>query len=104
MVCGGLRAGRAIIELASANGLRTVVTSTIDSGIGVAAALHLAATLPPDSPACGLATRDLLTADLLVEPLKVVDGEMLLPDGAGLGVNIDEGYRARPTPVAKPPG
>jgi o-succinylbenzoate synthase len=90
MVCGGLRAGRAIIELASANGLRTVVTSTIDSGIGVAAALHLAATLPPGSPACGLATRDLLTADLLVEPLRVVDGEMLLPDGAGLGVEIDE--------------
>jgi o-succinylbenzoate synthase len=89
MVCGGLRAGRAIIDLASAAGLRTVVTSTIDSGLGVAAALHLAATLPPGSPACGLATSDLLTGDLLLEPLHVVNGEMLVPKGAGLGVEID---------------
>lgn len=91
MVCGGLRAGRNIIDLATAAGLRTIVTSTIDSGIGVAAALHLAATLPSGSPACGLATVDLLSGDLLVEPLKVVNGEMLLPHGAGLGVAVDEG-------------
>jgi L-alanine-DL-glutamate epimerase-like enolase superfamily enzyme len=45
-----------------------------------------------------------LTADLLVEPLRVVDGEMLLPDGAGLGVKIDEGHRARPTPGGLAPG
>ena len=89
MVCGGLRAGRAIIDLAIAAGLRTVVTSTIDSGIGVAAALHLAATLPPNFPACGLATSDLLTGDLLVEPLQVVNGEMTVPPGAGLGVEVD---------------
>jgi o-succinylbenzoate synthase len=90
MVCGGLRTGRAIIDLATAAGLRTVVTSTIDSGLGVAAALHLAATLPPNSPACGLATSDLLTDDLIVEPLEVVEGAMMVPKGPGLGVRLDE--------------
>ena len=104
MVCGGLRAGRTIIDLTSAARLRTVVTSTIDSGIGVAAALHLAATLPPNSPACGLATSDLLTDDLLLESLAVVNGEMVVPRGAGLGVEVDDRRRARPTPGAKPPG
>jgi L-Ala-D/L-Glu epimerase len=90
MVCGGLRVGHAIIELASAAGLRAVVTSSIESGIGLAAALHLAATLPAGSPACGLATAELLVADLLVEPLTIIDGRMLLPDGAGLSVVVDE--------------
>jgi o-succinylbenzoate synthase len=90
MICGGVRAGRAIIDLATAAGLRAVVTTTIDSGIGVAAALHIAATLPLGSPACGLATSDLLTDDLLVESHRVVNGEMLLPAGAGLGVELDE--------------
>lgn len=94
MVCGGLHAGRAIIDLAAGAGIRTVVTSTIDSGIGVAAALHLAATLPPDSLACGLATSDLLTDDLLIEPLTVAHGEMVVPKGPGLGVKMDERHLA----------
>jgi o-succinylbenzoate synthase len=104
MVCGGLRACRAIIDFAAAAGIRTVVTSTIDSGIGVAAALHLAATLPPNSPACGLATSDLLTGDLLAEPLTVAHGAMLVPNVPGLGVKIDQRQLARRSPGAKPPG
>ena len=90
MVCGGLHVSRTIIEHAIAAGLRVVVTSSIESGIGLAAALHLAATLPASSPACGLATADLLADDLVAEPLTIIDGRMLLPGGAGLGVVVDE--------------
>ena len=90
MVCGGLHSGRTIIEHAIAAGLRVVVTSSIESGIGIAAALHLAATLPAGAPACGLATADLLEDDLIVDPLTIIGGRMLLPGGAGLGVMVDE--------------
>ncbi len=90
MVCGGLRVARQIIELADSAGLRCIVTSSLECGVGVAPSLHLAATLPPDSPACGLATLDLLEDDLILERLDVVDGRMRLPTGPGLGVRLDE--------------
>lgn len=89
MVLGGLRAARAIIDEAAAAGMAAIVTSTVDTGIGVAAALHLAATLPAPLPACGLATGALLATDLLERPLPREDGHMALPLGAGLGVALD---------------
>lgn len=93
MVIGGLRSARRIMELARAADTAVVVTTTLDTGVGAAAALHLAATLPPGSPACGLATSDLLTSDLLIHPLRaplgVKDGQMELPERHGLGVELD---------------
>ncbi len=95
MVVGGLRPARRIIELAAAAGAGAVVTTSIDSGVGTAAALHLAATLPPGGPACGLATGSLLAADLITHPLVARCGRMELPDGPGLGVELDEEQLAR---------
>ena len=89
MVIGGLRPTQRIMELVRAIGATVVVTTTLDTGVGAAAALHLAATLPPGSPACGLATSDLLTSDLLIHPLVVSDGQMRLPERPGLGVELD---------------
>jgi o-succinylbenzoate synthase len=89
MVVGGLRPARRIIELAQAAGVAVVVTTTLDAGVGTAAALHLAATLPPGGHACGLATGDLLASDLLICPLAVNGGHMQLPEGSGLGVELD---------------
>lgn len=95
MTVGGLRQARRIVELALAVGATPVVTTTIDSGVGIAAALHLAATLPTASTAHGLATGLLLEHDLLVRPIPIVAGRMALPDGSGLGVAIDESALAR---------
>lgn len=89
MVVGGLRPARRIVELARAGGAGVVVTTTLDAGIGTAAALHLAATLPADGPACGLATGSLLATDLLVRRLRIHGGQMALPEGPGLGVELD---------------
>jgi o-succinylbenzoate synthase len=44
MTAGGPRPGRAILEMARAAGLEAIVTTTLDAGVGVAMALHLAAT------------------------------------------------------------
>ena len=89
MMAGGLRRARAIITQAQHAGLATFVTTTIDTGVGVAAALHLAATLPMPL-ACGLATGPLLVGDLLIQPIVVRNGALYVPDQPGLGVHIDQ--------------
>ena len=109
---GGLRPARRIVELALAAGARAVVTTTIESGVGIAAALHLAASLttPDESTAHGLATGLLLEHDLLLRSIPITAGRMALPKpprpsgersrkrglpAPGLGVAIDESALAR---------
>ncbi len=89
MVVGGLRAAKRIVDAAHAAGAATVITTTIDAGVGAAAALHLAASLPEDSPACGLATGSLLAGDIVIDPLLAREGRMTVPRGSGLGVELD---------------
>ncbi len=89
-LAGGLRAGQQIIQAAAERGVRSVVTSTIEAGIGVAAALHLAAASPAVTLECGLATLHLLVDDLVMNELPVRDGLMAVPAGPGLGIALDE--------------
>jgi o-succinylbenzoate synthase len=88
-VVGGLGAAMDIVRVAAEAGVPATVTTAIDSGVGVAAALHLAAALPDGSPACGLATAQLLASDLSIGLPGAEDGIMRLPGGAGLGVEVD---------------
>jgi L-Ala-D/L-Glu epimerase len=89
-IVGGLTAGREVIEFASSAGIRVVVTTAIETGVAITAALHLAATLPQPIPPCGLATAALLETDLLVESPKISGGKMYVPSGPGLGVHVME--------------
>ncbi len=95
MTCGGLRPARNIATLAEDAGVAVIVTTTIDSGVGTAAALQLAATLPENGPACGLATSSLLMDVLVATPFVARDGWMDVPGGHGLGVELDEAKLAR---------
>jgi o-succinylbenzoate synthase len=88
-LAGGLRIGRQIVQLAAQSAVQCVVTSTIESGIGVAGALHLVAASPEISLACGLATLDMFVDDLILEELLLADGRLTLPGGLGLGVHLD---------------
>lgn len=92
---GGLSIARYVAKAAAAAGVGAIVTTTIDTGIGTAAALHLAASLPDDGRAHGLATASLLRDDLLTEPLVIERGLIALPDAPGLGVELDEPRAAR---------
>ena len=85
-VIGGLTASRELIDLASGAGVQVVITSAIETGVAIAGALHLAATLPKPIPPCGLATGTLLETDLLVESPIISSGQMIVPDRPGLGV------------------
>jgi L-alanine-DL-glutamate epimerase-like enolase superfamily enzyme len=87
---GGLRACVEIAQTAAATGLLCVMTTNIEAGVGTAACLQLAATLPDDL-AHGLATLNLLQDDLLLDPgLPIEAGRMRRPDAPGLGVTLDE--------------
>ncbi len=85
---GGPRAALRIVELAAARGVAVTISSLYESGIGLAAALHVAAAVPGDR-AHGLWTADLLVDDLVVEPFAVVEGRIAVPNGPGLGVTVD---------------
>lgn len=95
MSLGGLRPAAEIAQFARSAGAAAVITTTIDAGIGTAAALQLAATLPAPAPACGLATASLLAADLVQRPLLIEEGTMRLPEAPGLGVQLDREQLAR---------
>jgi o-succinylbenzoate synthase len=90
MRLGGPSTANYLSRFATSSGLGTVVTTTIDTGIANAMALHLAASLPDEGRAHGLATASLLESDLLVQPLVIERGYMSLPAGPGLGVTLDE--------------
>jgi O-succinylbenzoate synthase len=65
---------QACLRIAEDIGLPVVVSSALESSIGLAAGVALAAALPELPFACGLATGALLADDLAVRPLAVVDG------------------------------
>jgi len=70
---GGITAARAIVSDA---GLPVVVSSALDTSVGISMGLHLAATIDELEYDCGLATSALLAADVTDEPLLPVDGAL----------------------------
>jgi O-succinylbenzoate synthase len=68
---GGVRAALAVIEAA---GVPAIVTSMMETSVGIAAGLALAAALPELPYACGLGTASLLDVDVTSDPLLPVDG------------------------------
>jgi len=65
---------RACLRLAEQVGVPVVVSSALESSIGVAAGLALAAALPELPYACGLATVQLFARDVVDRPLVPLDG------------------------------
>jgi len=70
---GGVRAA---LRVAERHGLPCVVSSALESSVGIAAGVALAAALPELPFACGLATVALFTGDVTSTPLLPVDGAL----------------------------
>ncbi len=68
---GGIRAALDVIREA---GLPVVISSALDTSVGLAMGAHLAAAVPELEFDCGLGTASLLAADVSAEPLLPVDG------------------------------
>ena len=91
----GLRASIDAARRAHAAGLAVTVTSALGSSVDIAAATHVAAAIEAPLRACGLATAGLLAGDLVRVPLSIRDGALVVPDGPGLGVELDREAVAR---------
>lgn len=70
---GGVRRA---LEVAEASGLPCVVSSAVESSVGLAAQLALAGSLPELPFACGLGTVALLDSDLVADTLLPADGRL----------------------------
>ena len=93
---GGVRQALSVVEEC---GLPAVVSSALDTSVGMAAGVALAAALPRLEHACGLGTVALLDGDVTTESLTPVDGALPVRR-----VAADEGlldrYAAPPERVA----
>jgi o-succinylbenzoate synthase len=72
---GGVRSALTVVE---ACGLPAVVSSALDTSVGIAAGVALAAALPSLEHACGLGTVALLAGDVAVAPLVPVAGALVV--------------------------
>lgn len=62
------------LDVVAACGLPAVVSSALDTSVGIAAGVALAAALPTLEFACGLGTLALFTDDVATEPMRPVGG------------------------------
>ncbi len=95
---------RACLALAEELGLPVTVSSALESSVGVAAGVALAAALPRTN-AAGLATVAMLRADVAATPLLPVDGELpvgrVVPDAiTPAAPDLDRAWRDRLDRVA----
>jgi o-succinylbenzoate synthase len=91
---GGVRSALAVAE---ACGLPVVVSSAIETSVGLAAGVALAAALPELDYACGLATMSLLAGDVTGEPLAAIDGALPVRAAAADTGELDR-WAADPEP------
>jgi muconate cycloisomerase len=106
---GGLHRAREVGVVAEAAGLRCDIGGSIEMGIGNAANLHLGAAVPIADRASvtpvnrpAEAYDDQIASvyyedDIVEEPFGYEDGAVLVPDGPGLGIEVDEEKLAKYT-------
>ena len=74
------------LAIAAETGLPLVVSSALETSVGISMGLHLAAALPELPYDCGLATVSLLSLDVATDPLVPVDGSIdvrrVVPNGS----------------------
>jgi O-succinylbenzoate synthase len=89
---GGYLEARRVHDVCAAHGIPVWCGGMLESGLGRAANVALAAlpgfTLPGDTSASDRYWR----RDLVTEPFVLRDGGLRVPDGPGLGVSVDSGY------------
>jgi len=86
---GGLSEVKKITELADMWNM-TVVPHGFSTAINVAANLQLVATMPNASLLEFRRTESPLISRLIKKPFEAVDGHLKIPDGEGLGIELDE--------------
>jgi len=104
---GGLAKAKKLLAVAEAGGLRCDINGSAEMGIGNAANLHLAAsslaidlpgTIPVTSTAEIVRTKvagHKYLDDIIRVPFQYKDGHLVVPEGPGLGIEVDEAKLAK---------
>lgn len=99
---GGLAKTKKVLAIAETAGLQCDINGSIEMGVGNAANLHLAASAPaitiPGSITITSTAEKVTTKiamhkyldDIIVQPFEYRDGCLIVPDGPGLGIELDE--------------
>ncbi|HTK60924.1 MAG TPA: o-succinylbenzoate synthase [Pseudonocardia sp.] len=77
--CTPLGGVRRALRVAAGAGLPCVISSALETSVGMAAQLALAGALPGLELACGLGTGSLLAGDLVADPARPVAGYLPVP-------------------------
>lgn len=86
---GGITPARRLLAISEAAGLRCLIGTTQELSIGTAAAAHVGVSAPTVTVASDPVGPLLYTADVVREPVRYRDGDLVPPDGPGLGMEID---------------
>ena len=87
--CGGITEGRRQIEIVQRAGLMFLGSGLTDPDISLAASIALYGAYDLKYPAA-LNGPQFLSGSILKHPFEVKDGELAVPKGHGLGVEVDE--------------
>jgi len=87
--CGGLQRSKQVVAVAKAAGLRCHGATSIEGPIGTAASVHFACSEPGIDHGTELFGPQLFAVELLQKPLEYAEGQVHLPEGPGLGVELD---------------
>jgi o-succinylbenzoate synthase len=93
--CGGIDRSQKIAALCAAAGVPCYVGGCIETHPGVAASAHFYAATPNIVSAAEIRGESAYVDDVVVSPLIESDGAIVLPQGPGLGVTVDEEKVAR---------
>jgi muconate cycloisomerase len=87
---GGILGAKRALDVTESVGLGAFIGSFNELGISSAAGAHLSAILPNSPYPCYLVGPTLYEEEILKEPLDIREGYLSLPDGPGLGIEVDE--------------
>ena len=95
--CGGLTDARRQIELCEKHGLMVLGSGLTDPDLSLAASLLLYGAYDLKYPAA-LNGPQFLSGTILKRPFELTNGELAVPEGFGLGADVDEAALARMAP------
>ena len=91
MKCGGLLKAQGLMAIADTAGLPGYGGTLWEGGIGLAAGTHLIAATPGISLGCEFyMPHHVLTEDVLEKPVPHRNGQVVVPDGPGLGIAVSD--------------
>ncbi|MFQ5794664.1 MAG: mandelate racemase/muconate lactonizing enzyme family protein [Candidatus Bipolaricaulia bacterium] len=87
---GGVSQAKKMAAVAEATGLKCYIGGALEGPVGASACLHFGVSTPSVTYGCEMGGQFLLERDVAATPLQFKNGELYVPDGVGLGMDLDQ--------------